>query len=160
MIRELVRAFDYSLAYIQQSVADLADDELVAQPAGAPNHAMWTLGHISGSCQGVAEELGVRPWLPADWEATFGYGSTPSADRSRYPAKAEMVAQLADAASRLRETLLATDESVLDKPWPDEALPTLGQVLLQVVVAHTAYHAGQITLWRRAIGKQAPAVFV
>jgi len=160
MLREMVDLLDYSLGYIRQSVADLSDEELVAQPAGVPNHAMWTLGHVTFSCQGIAGELGVEPWLPADWEATFGYGSTPSADLARYPTKAEMLAQLAGAANRLREALLAADESVLKQSVPDEALPTMGHILLQVVVAHTAYHAGQLTVWRRAIGKQAPAVFV
>src|SRR3989304_2955448 len=90
MLREMVDLLDYSLGYIRQSVADLSDEELVAQPAGVPNHAMWTLGHVTFSCQGIAGELGVEPWLPADWEATFGYGSTPSADLARYPTKAEM----------------------------------------------------------------------
>ena len=51
-------------------------------------------------------------------------------------------------------------ESVLVKPLEDIAFPTLGDVLLQVVVGHTAYHAGQLAVWRRAIGKDSAGVFV
>ena len=108
----------------------------------------------------MAAELGAEQWLPDDWEARFGYGSTPSSDPSQYPDKSEMLALLAKAASRLREVLLAADESVLEQSLPDESLPTMGHLLIQVVVGHTAYHAGQLAIWRRAIGKPSVGVFI
>ncbi|MGD2217829.1 MAG: DinB family protein [Gemmatimonadales bacterium] len=160
MIAELIHTFDATLRFIEGSVADLSEAQMVEQPAGAPNHGTWQLGHTIFSCQGIATELGAEPWLPDDWESTFGYGSSPSSDRSRYPSKREMLAALDDAASRLRQALRAADESVLRRPPPDETLPTMLHLLLQVVVAHTAYHAGQLAVWRRAIGKPSVAVFV
>ena len=36
----------------------------------------------------------------------------------------------------------------------------MGHLLLQVVGAHTAFHAGQLALWRRALGKPSVGVFV
>jgi uncharacterized damage-inducible protein DinB len=36
----------------------------------------------------------------------------------------------------------------------------MGHLLFQVIVAHTAYHAGQLAMWRRALDKQPAAVFV
>ena len=160
MSTELVHTFETTLKFIEQSVADLSEQQMVEQPTGVPNHGMWTLGHVIYSCQGIAAELGAEQWLPDDWESVFGYGSTPSSDLSRYPKKSEMLTLLADAARRLRQTLLAADESVLRQSLPDETLPTMGHLLLQVVVAHTAYHAGQLAVWRRAIGKQSVAVFI
>ena len=160
MITELVDTFETTLKFIKQSIADLSDSEMVEQPTGVPNHGMWTLGHIIYSCQGIAAELDTKEWLPDDWESTFGYGSTPSSDRSRYPNKSEMLSLLADAASRLRQALLAANDSVLKQVLPDETMPTMGHVLLQVVVAHTAYHAGQLAVWGRAIGKKPVAVFI
>jgi uncharacterized damage-inducible protein DinB len=156
----MVQTFDATLAFVERSVADLSEQQMVEQPIGVPNHGAWTLGHIIVSCQGMAAELGAEPWLPDDWESLFGYGSTPSPDRSRYPTKAELLAVLADAAKRLRQTLLAADESVLSRPLPDETFPTMRELLLQVVVAHTAYHAGQLAVWRRAIGRESAGVFV
>ncbi|MGD2152741.1 MAG: DinB family protein [Gemmatimonadales bacterium] len=160
MIDELIHTFDATLRFMEQSVADLSDAQMVQQPAGVPNHATWQLGHMVTSCQGMAAELGVEPWLPDDWEARFGYGSSPSSDRARYPTKQEMLAALSDAAARLGQAVRAADESVLRRPLPDETLPTMGHVLFQVVVAHTAYHAGQLAVWRRAIGERSVAVFV
>ena len=160
MITELVHTFESTLKFVEQSVADLSEQQMVEQPTGVPNHATWTLGHIIYSCQGIAAELGAADWLPDDWESTFGYGSTPSSDLSHYPKKPEMLTLLADAASRLRKALLAANDSVLRQPLPDETLPTMGHLLLQIVAAHTAYHAGQLAVWRRAIGKQSVAVFI
>ena len=108
MIPELVGSFDRSLAFMRELIADLSDEEMVLQPPGVPNHAAWTLGHVIHSCQAIAGELGVVPWLPDDWEI----------------------------------------------------LPTLGDALLQVVSAHTAFHAGQLAAWRRAIGRPPVGVFV
>jgi hypothetical protein len=160
MINELVSVFEGTVDFVRRSVADLSEPQMVEQPAGAPNHGMWTLGHLVFSCQGVAVELGAEPWLPEDWESRYGYGSTPSPDPSGHPSKPEMLELLADSAGRLRETLLGLTGADLARPLPDETLPTMGHLLLQVVGAHTAFHAGQLALWRRALGKPSVGVFV
>ncbi len=160
MIDELIHTLEYTLDFVTKSVADLSEEEMVQQPSGVPNHAMWTLGHLVFSCQGIAAELGAEQWLPDDWESIFGYGSTPSTDLSLYPKKSEMLSHLADAASRLRQTLLAADESVVRQSLPDRIVPAMGHLLIQVVVGHTAYHVGQLAVWRRAIGKRPVSVFI
>ncbi len=160
MIPELVRSFESSVKFIQLSVADLSEQEMVAQLTGIPNHATWTLGHIIFSCQEVSAEIGADRWLPDDWEARFGYGSTPLSDQNHYPQKSEMVASLDDAEGRLKQALLATTESVWNQSLPDETYPTMGHILVQIVAAHTAYHVGQLTVWRRAIGKESIGVFI
>jgi len=165
MIPELVGSFDRSLAFMRELVADLSDEEMILQPPGVPNHAAWTLGHVIHSCQAIAGELGVMPWLPDNWETQFGYGSAPATGPdSQGSHKAALLESLADAGNRLRAVLLATDEGRLKDPLPDEKtreiLPTLGDALLQVVSAHTAFHAGQLAAWRRAIGRPPVGVFV
>ena len=160
MMPELLHTFRSTLNFIEGSVADLSEEEMIKQPAGVPNHATWTLGHLIHSCQGIAGELGAPPWLPDEWGSAFGYGSTPEPDLSRYPSKSEMLRTLAEAADRLHEVLSSVSESTLKRSLPDEALPTMGHLLFQVVVAHTAFHAGELAVWRRAIGKQSAAVFV
>lgn len=165
MIPELVSSFDLTIAFMQRLVADLSDEEMIMQPSGVPNHAVWTLGHVIHSCQAIAGELGVRPWLAEDWESYFGYGSSPN-DVITLPhlSKPLLLASFAEASDRLRTALLATDESRLLEPLPDakacEILPTVGHALLQVVSAHTAFHAGQLAVWRRAIGRAPVGVFI
>ena len=164
MIPELVGCFERTVAFMQESVADLSDEDIVLQPPGVPNHAAWTLGHVIHSCQAMAGELGVEPWLPGDWESQFGYGSSPTAVVSQYPSKAALLAAIGEASQRLRTALLGMDQTALAEPLPDERvrelLPTKGHALLQVVAAHTAYHAGQLVVWRRAIGRPAVGVFI
>jgi uncharacterized damage-inducible protein DinB len=164
MVSELVTCFDRTIAYLQESVADLSDAEMVVQPPGVPNHAAWTLGHVVHSCQAMAGELGVEPWLPVDWESQFGYGSSPTDVVSQYPSATELREALGDASQRLRAALLPLDDSALAQPLPDEAireiLPTKGHALLQIVAAHLAYHAGQLAVWRRAIGRKSAGVFL
>lgn len=164
MIPELVASFDRTLTFMQEQVADLSDEEMVLQPAGVPNHAAWTLGHVIHSCQEIAGELGVEGWLPSDWESNFSYGSSPGSVRPQYATRSALLASLRDASERLRAALLQTDENTLANPLPDEKvreiMPTLGHALLQVVAAHTAYHAGQLAAWRRAIGRQPVCTFL
>lgn len=160
MLAEMLACFDYGLRFVRRSVADLSESEMCVQPPGVPNHAFWTLGHLITGCQGIATELGTDPWLPPDWEATFGYGSSPVADSARYPTKVEMLAQLDDSAQRLKDALLSAGEEALRRPVDDVTFHTWGSVLLQVLVGHTSYHAGQLSVWRRALGKQSAEVFV
>ena len=160
MILEVVHSVETTVTFIELSVADLSEQEMVEQPQGVPNHAAWTLGHIIFSCQGIAAELGAEEWLPDHWESTFGYGSTPSSNLSDYPSRSELLGLLTDAVNRLRHTLVALDGAALKQPLPDETFPTWGHLLLHIAVAHTAYHAGQLAVWRRAIGKDSAAVFI
>ena len=112
----------------------------------------------------MAGELGVESWLPREWESQFGYGSQPTAVVLQYPGKAALLAELREASQRLRTALLRMDEASLAEPLPDEnvrgILPTKADALLQIIAAHTAYHAGQLAVWRRAIGRPSAAVFV
>jgi len=160
VIEEMIRAFSSTVRFVEQAVEDVAEEEMVVQPPGVPNHATWTLGHLIHSCEGMATEVGGARWLPDDWESKFGYGSTPSAERQGYPGKAEMLALLRDAEARLCETLRAADDATLHRRLEDETFPTMVDVLMQVVVGHTAYHAGQLAVWRRAMGRDAAAVFI
>jgi uncharacterized damage-inducible protein DinB len=164
MISELIDCLERTVAFLESSVADLSDEEFVAQPPGVPNHAAWTLGHVIHSFQAIAAELGVDGWLPSGWESRFGYGSSPNAVAAQYPSKDALVAQLREASQRLRAALLAVNEATLAQPLPDESMrdifPSKGHALVQIVAAHTAYHAGQLTVWRRALGRPAAGVFV
>jgi len=164
MIPELVDCFGRTVAFMQEAVADLSEEDMVLQPPGIPNHAAWTLGHVIFSCQALAGELGIEAWLSSDWESRFGYGSSPTAVVSQYPSKAALLTMFGEASHRFQAALLGLNEMALAEPLPDEKvrgiLPTKGHALLQVVAAHTAYHAGQLAVWRRVIGRRGVGVFL
>jgi hypothetical protein len=165
MITALLSCLDRTTAYIGGLVADLSDDEMILQPPGAPNHPAWTVGHVIHSYQAIAAELGVSPWLPDTWGPVFGYGSSPrDAATSAHASKDLLMTRFTDACDRLRGALLSADESRLGDPLPDqesrEVFASTADALIQIVAAHTAYHAGQLAAWRRAVGRAPVGVFV
>jgi uncharacterized damage-inducible protein DinB len=164
MKNEVLNSLSLHMKTLHELVGDLDDARMTQQPAGVPNHPAWTLGHIAFSFQGIGEEIGLEPWLPADWEKRVGTGSTPVAEAGRYPTKQELLETLADAERRVRERLSAMDEAALNEPLPDERvrqiLPTLGHAVLHVLVGHTAAHLGQLAVWRRAMGLPPATIIV
>jgi hypothetical protein len=164
MIPELVACLDRTMAFIFDQLDDLTDNEMILQPRGFPNHAAWTVGHIVYSCQAMAVELGIKSWLPEDWESDFGQGSTPGKVMSDRLRKTLLLPALKDSSRRLRAALLEMKEGDMADPLPDEksrkALPTKGHALVQIIAAHTAYHAGQLAAWRRAIDRRPSGLFL
>jgi len=164
MITQMTGILEYTLDFVRQQIVDLSDEELVLQPTGAPNHAAWTLGHIIHSCQTIAIELSKEASSSTEWESRFGYGTRPNPAACENLSKSNLLANLAETSDWLRATIQALDTRFLDEPPSEgamhEMLPTMGHELIQVVVAHTAYHAGQLAAWRRAIGRAPVGVFV
>lgn len=148
--------FAYCLNYLRDQIVDVHPQDMVSQPNGIINHPSWVIGHITFSCQALGGEIGLREWLPADWPSRFGTGSTPIPDLTAYPEKNESLKMLNDAQSRVALAVEQLSESQLDQPLPDEKyrtiLPTVRHAVAQVLLGHPAFHVGQMTLWRNAMG--------
>lgn len=156
MIESILRSHRYSIEHLAGLVGDVPEERMAEQPAGMVNHGAWTIGHLTVSCQAIGEEFGIGAWLGADWPGRYGTGSVPRAERAAYPSKGELLAALRDGHVRLAARLRADWESVGVRPLPDaryrSVLPTLGDAAVQILVSHTAYHVGQVAIWRRALG--------
>jgi hypothetical protein len=156
MIAEILRSFGLTLDYLNRLVADIPDEAMTKQTAGAVNHPAWVIGHLAFSCQAIGGEIGLAAWLPGDWKERFGTGSTPSEARAAYPSKNELLAALADGRRRLETRLREMSDAEMGKPLPDEShramFPTVGHAVLHILTAHAAVHVGQISVWRRVAG--------
>jgi len=156
-MQDVLSSFAYSLDYLRELVADLSEQEMVAQPSRIMNHAAWTIGHLTYSCQAIGGEIGLAPWLPDDWRARFGTGSVAMNDPSAYAPKSLAIVRLGEGQARITAAVLSLTDSQLSAPLPDErfrsVLPSVRHALTQVLVAHTALHVGQLILWRKALGK-------
>lgn len=156
MIDETLNSFALTLDFLRRLIADVPDDAMARQPAGVLNHPAWTLGHLAQSCEAIAREVGVPPWLPTNWATRFGTGSMPTADRAHYPPKADLLAPLADGQQRVGTALSAFTDAGLKVPLRDtrfrDRFPTLGHAVIHILGAHTASHVGQIVVWRRVAG--------
>lgn len=143
-------------------VADLTDEQLVVQPAPKTNHPAWVLGHLlavdvnfyatlCGGDKGPFTNL-----LDEQWGKTYGGGSTPLADKSLYKPKAYYVEKLKAVREAIMKRLKALKPEDLDREHPDPArrqrFPTVGHAIFLYGTWHEAYHAGQLSTWRRVQG--------
>jgi hypothetical protein len=155
-MKPVLHSFAYCLDFLREQVADVAAADMVAQPNGVMNHPAWVIGHLTQICQNLGGVIGVPPWLPDDWAKRFGTGTLPVADASVYETKDNALTMLRDAQSRITQAVEQLNESRLDEPFPDESFrdvfPSIRHFLTQVLVGHSAYHIGQVGVWRRAMG--------
>ena len=155
-MQPVLHSFAYSLDFLREQVADIAAPDWVAQPNGVLNHPAWSIGHLIFIWQQLGGVVGLSQWLPDNWELRFGSGSLPIADDSLYEPKEELLARLNDAQQRMTQAVERLRDAQLDEPFPDETyldvFPTIRHALTQVLVAHTAFHIGQVSIWRKARG--------
>lgn len=158
----LANALDGSREWTRKLIADLEGDEWVYQPAPGAQHALWICGHLA-----VASDLLVtvrclhRPAIVApEFARHFGIGSdVPSARDHGYPSPEAVRAEM----DRTHATVLAEIRSLTDVQLEAPAggagggaHPHYGTVMGAVAHAarHEAFHAGQVALLRRLMGKR------
>lgn len=158
MLGAILNSYGLILNEIDELLVGLPPELAAAQFPGLPNHAVWTLGHLCFSAQAIGEEISLEHWLPPEWTPLFRTGSTPGADAAVYPGLAELQRSLGDARRRLSEQLNLLPPDDLAGPLPDlrfrSVFPSTGNAILHILVGHTSYHHGQLSLWRSAVRKQ------
>lgn len=161
----LIDALTKARAQTLRLCADLTDAQMTAEPECrvAMNHPAWVLGHLFMLDAYAADMLGMHLSSPVDeaWAARYGPTSAPGGGESGL-GKAELLEQMA----MVRERLVGRLESMsvegtdaaahgLDSATPDvtfrKDFPTLRH-LVMYMLWHEAYHAGQLSAWRRAMG--------
>jgi hypothetical protein len=156
MRHAVLRNYAFDLDYLKMLLADIPDDQMCEQPPGLDNHPAWSVGHLCVGAQFANSLLGKETSLPEGWARLFGRGSKPVSDASKYPRKVELLAEFERCHREVSETVATIDEAKLAKetPNPDfrQVAPTLSDVVVFVLINHTATHLGQIAMWRRAKG--------
>lgn len=154
-LNNLMRHFAKSL------VKDIDDADMAKQPFEGANHPAWILGHIIVTTDGVLKLLGQEPTSSPEWQSLFGRGSTVSSDRSIYPSKEALLAALETAFDRANSAASEASEYQIAGPHHVEmlqrGLPTKGDLIALLLTTHVAQHLGQLSAWRRAMGR--PAMF-
>lgn len=144
-------------AYGLRLVEDLSDVQFVAQPIPGRviNHPAWILSHLNLYSGIAAAMLRGEPFAdPIDHP--HGMKSEPSNDPRVYGPRGELIERFRathEAADRALESTRAealAAANPIDR-WRAMA-PTVGDMLLILMVKHESHHLGQLSMWRRAMG--------
>jgi hypothetical protein len=142
--------------YCRSLVAEVPDERMTEQPLPGVNHPAWVLGHLAVVADGAMEKLGGKKTLPTTWPALFASGSKPSATRSLYPSREELLRALEERYENLRQRAATASPEQLSQPTTSprakETLPTFKEFLAFLLTGHVGVHAGQLSSWRRMIG--------
>ena len=159
MLDSYLATIAHARAQTLKLVADLSDEQLVVQPAPKTNHAAWVLGHllqVDYAFLSLITGQAMPAWLDDAWKATYGGGSSPVADKSKYKPKAFYIEKLADVRGQIIEALKQMKPTDFQKEHPDPArrqrFPTVGHAVMLYGTWHEAYHSGQLSTWRRVQG--------
>lgn len=132
---------------------DVPDDQLCVQPFPGANHALWVLGHLAWTDHYFVKELGKRA-STCEWDALFGMGSQPIADRAKYPSRGDLLGFAASRRGALLEWFGSMSESQLFTPLPKdwETFAPHYAGLMTATAWHEGLHAGQLTVVRKHLG--------
>ncbi|HJZ60292.1 MAG TPA: DinB family protein [Gemmataceae bacterium] len=146
--------------YARQLVADIPDEELAEQPVPGLNHPAWILGHLVIAADYALKRLGAPMTAPEGWAAMFFPGTVPDPNRATYPSKGELLNAYEAAHAALSAAVASADPARAAQPntSSSEAMrarfPTLGDLLGYLLTTHEAGHLGQLSAWRRMMGKK------
>ena len=155
-------------AYAGRLVGDLSASQFVAQPVPNGvliNHPAWVLCHLSvyaPICAALAHGTPFEDPL----EHRYGQTSKVSGDPREYPGAPEIVREFERAHAEAERAVVeagtasgaGTDHAASvfarTNPLPRwrDAQPTVGDMLVTLMVKHESFHLGQLSAWRRAMG--------
>ena len=157
--RELAQLYAYNDFVINANTEGVSDDESLLQPSPAANCMNWILGHIVRHRNLILKYAGGEPVVPEARITRYDKGSAPMTDAGDAIAFSELLASYRQSHERLtaRLAILSPErlaETAGDAKEPDK---TVAQMLAGLMF-HEAYHAGQLGILRRLIGKQGALV--
>jgi hypothetical protein len=126
------------------------------------NHPAWVYGHLAIYSSRMCEFLGAEPGptaKPAGWEDLFKNGTECKDDPSGtiYPKIEALQTHYLNGYKHVLAKIAETPDEVLNRPNPaggrmTEMFPTIGAMMMFMLVGHPMSHLGQISTWRRCMG--------
>jgi hypothetical protein len=145
--------------YAPKLVADLSEEQMVAQPASNPdapaNHPAWVFSHLNVYlpviCAIIKNETFEDPKTHP-----FGMLSKPEPSAETYASKQELLDAFVTGHDQVAQLLGDADDSVFSQsvqlPRWREMMPTAAIALPYLMFNHENTHLGQVSAWRRIQG--------
>lgn len=145
-----------TIGYAKGILADVECGTMCQQPSGL-NHPAWLLMHLATTADYASSLLGGQGVCPANWNEIADPKKPLSRNRADYPNKQELL-ETFEAALKHAATLYdQASDADLSKPQKlgffETELPTVADMATFLIVSHTNLHLGQLSAWRRAMGK-------
>jgi len=155
-IEGLLFGWKKNLDYGPKLVADLSDEQMIAQPVGVgeqpANHPAWVFSHLNVYLP-VIKALIQRKEFADPKDHPFGMLSKPESDSSIYDSKDKLIGTFVSEHEEIASMLSAADDSILDQkvllPRWAEIMPKTGVALPYLMLNHENGHLGQLSAWRR-----------
>ncbi len=133
--------FDLIYRSIRANTTDVTDEEALITPESGGNCINWMLGHILLNRNDLFSLLNRRPAVDSDKYRIYKRGG-------KGELEAWSVIQLSELKLELEHSQKMLTDALSSSHPEDEKLKRIAQMAF-----HEAYHAGQIGLMRRIIGK-------
>jgi uncharacterized damage-inducible protein DinB len=146
---------------LRMNAQDITQEESLVQPQPAGNCLNWVAGHILCVYNEVLPLVGQKPVKDRDELRRYGRGAPPLQDASEALPLSEILSALDQATERIDTGLATLTPERLDAKAPVSPRNDPNETvrsLLTLVSFHQAYHAGQLGILRRILGKMGAIV--
>jgi uncharacterized damage-inducible protein DinB len=152
--------FHISNHLVTNNIENITHEESMQIPKPEGNSINWTAGHILSSRNAILKQLGLEPILPEEDITPYKRNSPKLGESDSCVPFEKLQAGLNETGKKISATLSNITEEKLQQPLNARMFPvpvekpTVGALLFLLVV-HESYHAGQMGLGRRLLGKEA-----
>ena len=152
----LSKMFEFTYNVTMQNIQGFDHEDSLRQPDQAGNCLNWLLGHMVETRNGILDLLGEeRIWTPEE-SKNYVRGSEPIRNDSAALRWEKITGDFDASQERLRVGLAKLTAEQLGSPLPLDKNPfgleSVG-MMLGAFSFHESYHAGQIGLLRRVLGR-------
>ncbi|MCP4633108.1 MAG: DinB family protein [candidate division Zixibacteria bacterium] len=150
-LTQLFKAHHISLKKI---INDITEEESLERGKDNINHIRWQTGHLIGSAGMRLRSLGREVSVPDNYMKLFKRGDEIADDPSVYPPLSELKEKLYSMFTELNDTIVEFSDDDLDNEIeivPGYKTTIMGSILF--LCNHDFYHAGQIAILRKVLGK-------
>ena len=144
---------------IAGNTGGVTHEESLVQPSRAGNCINWIAGHLLDARGIILGLLGGSPFLAAEETALYKRGSGGIKPGGKVVQFGRLQEGLEKTAAQIAEKLQAADQAWLDERLEIPNFPITLETkarwaYLSMMMVHETYHAGQIGISRRLLGKE------